>query len=128
MLVGSGIYSIHHKEVHFSDPFTFRPERWLPDRDGAKDLVNHDSKAYGPFQIGPRGCLGKGIAMHELMLSMAHIFFRFDFETVTGEGKVITVEGSVTSPIPGVTELPIQEFVTAQSDGPYVRYRRRDIS
>ncbi|KAH6871618.1 cytochrome P450 67 [Thelonectria olida] len=128
MLVGSGIYSIHHKEAHFSDPFTYRPERWLPDRGGAKDLANHDTKAYGPFQIGPRGCLGKGIAMHELMLSMAHIFFRFDFETVTREGKVITVEGSVASPIPGVTELPIQEFVTAQSDGPYVRYRRRNIS
>ncbi|KAF7554436.1 hypothetical protein G7Z17_g2908 [Cylindrodendrum hubeiense] len=127
-LVGSGIYAVHHKEDHFSDPFTFRPERWLPDRGGATDLKNHETKAYGPFSIGPRGCLGKGIAMNELMLAMAHVFFAMNFETLTADGDVVTVKGPVMSAVPGVTELPIQEYVTAQSEGPYVRYRRRDIS
>lgn len=127
MLVGSSIYSIQHKEEHFSDPHTFRPERWLPDRGGAKDLINHDTRAYGPFQIGPRGCVGKSIALRELTLSMAQILFRLDFQTVDQTGDIITIRGPINSPMLGVSQIPIQEFITARSEGPYVRYRRRHI-
>ncbi|KAH7022076.1 cytochrome P450 [Ilyonectria destructans] len=86
VLLGSGIYAAHHKEDHFSDPLTFRPQRWLPDRVGETELVNHDTKAYGPFSTGPQGGWGKGIAMNELMLAIAHVFFAMDFETLTVDG------------------------------------------
>ncbi|KAL4798420.1 cytochrome P450 [Aspergillus venezuelensis] len=128
-LVGSGIYSIQHKEAHFSDPHTFRPERWLLSTEGEEvpsDIANHEPAAYGPFQIGSRGCVGKAIALQELLLTMAHVFVRMDFEAVDEMGRKVVVEGSVGKPVPGLTELPIQEFITAQATGPFVRFRRRD--
>ncbi|KAL4948588.1 cytochrome P450 [Aspergillus filifer] len=127
-LVGSGIYSIQHKEAHFSDPHTFRPERWLLSTEGEQapaDIVNHEPAAYGPFQIGSRGCVGKAIALQELLLTMAHVFVRMDFEAVDDQGRQVVVEEPVRKPVPGVTELPIQEFITAQATGPFVRFRKR---
>lgn len=84
--VGSGICDVHHKEDHFSDPLTFRPERWLPDCVGETDPANDGTKAYRPFSTGPRGGWGKGIVMNELMLAMDHVFFAMDFETLTADG------------------------------------------
>ncbi|KAL4945563.1 hypothetical protein BDV06DRAFT_184518 [Aspergillus oleicola] len=127
-LVGSGIYSIQHKGAHFSDPHTFRPERWLlssEDEVAPADIVNHEPAAYGPFQIGSRGCVGKAIALQELLLTMAHVFVKMDFEAVDGQGRQVVVEGPVSKPIPGLTELPIQEFITAQAKGPFLRFKRR---
>ncbi len=42
--------------ANFSDPYVFKPERWLSN---STDKKNQDSlEASQPFSIGSRGCIG----------------------------------------------------------------------
>lgn len=59
MQIGVNIYSLHHNEKYFPDPFKFLPERWL---EGSK---NASFQAFAPFMIGPRSCSGKALAYLE---------------------------------------------------------------
>lgn len=46
-------WSITHNPKYFSDPWEFKPERWL-------DPNSTDNKdASRPFLLGPRDCLGR---------------------------------------------------------------------
>ena len=83
--VGVGTYAIHHNAKYFSEPFEYRPERWLeegPDLEIAQ-------KAFAPFSLGPRGCIGKGMAYMEMMIAMARVLKLFDIKVVgtLGEGS-----------------------------------------
>ncbi|KAK6065820.1 cytochrome P450 3A31 [Seiridium cupressi] len=64
-LVGVNIYSLHHNEEYFPDPFVFRPERWLGD-DADKARA-----AFTPFSVGSRTCAGKPLAYQEISLALA---------------------------------------------------------
>ncbi len=46
---------MYHNDIHFRDPFSFCPERFLGDPRFASD--NRD--AFQPFHLGPRNCVGK---------------------------------------------------------------------
>lgn len=83
-------YASSHSPGNFTDPETFAPERWL-----ARDLADDgDSERYAsdrleasqPFTVGPRNCLGKSMAMHEMRLMLACMYFRFDMELVADDG------------------------------------------
>jgi cytochrome P450 len=83
--VGVGTYAIHHNAKYFPEPFEYRPERWLeesPELDIAQ-------KAFTPFSLGPRGCIGKGMAYMEMMIVMARVLMLFDIKVVgtLGEGS-----------------------------------------
>lgn len=51
--IGVNVYSLHHNEVYFREPFRFLPERWLPEESG---LSTEDFKrmrdAFSPFLLG----------------------------------------------------------------------------
>ncbi|RFU24554.1 hypothetical protein B7463_g11785, partial [Scytalidium lignicola] len=87
--VGTSVYSIHHNHKYFPDPFQFRPERWLPDENplGASG-VELARAAHNPFSFGPRSCIGKGMALHEILLTIPMILWQFDFEAVDSPGMV----------------------------------------
>ena len=89
--VGVCMYSLHHNEKYFAEPFTFRPERWLlEDEETLKSM----HAAFSPFSIGSRGCAGKSMAYLETSLVIAKTLWHFNFETAPGElGKA--GEGSV---------------------------------
>ncbi|KAH8781076.1 cytochrome P450 [Diaporthe sp. PMI_573] len=61
--------------VNFSEPFRFRPERWLKGYNGSDDL-----EASQPFSLGARGCLGKSLGWMEARTSLAHLLWNFDLE------------------------------------------------
>lgn len=46
---------MYHDERYFAHADSFHPERWTGDERFAKD----DKKAFQPFQLGPRDCMGK---------------------------------------------------------------------
>ncbi|KAL8661263.1 MAG: hypothetical protein Q9202_005747 [Teloschistes flavicans] len=60
-------------KANFSDPFKFKPERWLGEN--ARDHLD----AVQPFSMGPRGCLGRSLAWMEIRTILAKMHFQYDF-------------------------------------------------
>jgi cytochrome P450 len=90
--VGVNIYSIHHNAEYFPDPFSFKPERWLPECSDPERLkIMHD--AFTAFSMGYRGCAGKAMAYLETELVVAKALWYFDFERAGGDDSAVD-EGS----------------------------------
>ncbi|KAB2568622.1 Averantin hydroxylase [Lasiodiplodia theobromae] len=61
---------------NFKDPERFIPERWLPDSGFETDRKD----ALQPFSTGPRNCLGKNLAYHEMRIMFAKVLWHFDLQ------------------------------------------------
>ncbi|KAL6901277.1 cytochrome P450 [Trichoderma evansii] len=72
--VGAPPYCVNHHAEFFKDPESFLPERWTDDPRFSSD----QPQAFHPFQLGPRACAGKSIALAEIQLLIAKILFHFD--------------------------------------------------
>ncbi|KAH5337001.1 hypothetical protein HBI50_015440 [Parastagonospora nodorum] len=73
-------YPMFHSTRNFVRPDEFAPERWLPE--GAPEFEKDDKKAFNPFSVGPRACLGRNLAQYELKLALSHLIWDFEFELV----------------------------------------------
>jgi cytochrome P450 len=62
---------------NFREPYSFIPERWLP---GNQDFATDKKHALQPFSLGPRGCLGKNMAYHEIRIIMSKVLWHFDIQ------------------------------------------------
>ncbi|KAF2458353.1 cytochrome P450 monooxygenase-like protein [Lineolata rhizophorae] len=65
-------YVVSRLPEAFEHPNDFIPERWY-----SRPELIHDKRAYAPFTIGNRQCVGKNLALVELRLSTAMILKRF---------------------------------------------------
>ena len=119
--VGVCTYALHHRRASFADPFAFRPERWL-----SENRTPAMQAAFAPFSIGPRSCVGKGLARIELSLATAMMLKRFEFEPAPGfehfgggNGKAGTLRGRRD-------EYQVYDHITCAKDGPILRFRERE--
>ncbi|CAE6395358.1 unnamed protein product, partial [Rhizoctonia solani] len=65
-------YTIHYsQEIWGNDAEIYRPERWLEREVG---------KEFNPFSFGPRACVGRNLASMELLIIIASVFHRYQFE------------------------------------------------
>ena len=124
--VGTSIYSIHHNPTYFPEPFLYSPERWLVG-EGVSTPASIESaySAFNPFSIGPRSCIGKGMAITELMLTMAMVCWHFDFKLAEGDtsgGKEFGGEGFGRH---RPNEFQLYDHVTAGKNGPMIHFRVR---
>ncbi|KAB8236162.1 cytochrome P450 [Aspergillus alliaceus] len=71
---------MYHTEKYFHRPYDFCPERWLGDPEFASDR----REALQAFSYGPRGCIGRNLAMIELRLTIARLMWNFDFDPIPG--------------------------------------------
>lgn len=120
--VGTGIYSLHHNSSYFQEPFRFNPERWLDGANGVtKEQVENTRSAFHPFSSGPRGCIGKGFAYHEMTLTLSHILYQFDFYRVErptiGVGERPVIQGHV--------QFLLKDHITGAKEGPELLFRLR---
>ncbi len=69
----------HHDPRWFPEPERFLPERWTEEFE--KNLPKH---AYFPFGAGPRGCIGRPLAMMEATLFLTTIMQRYEFRLAPG--------------------------------------------
>ncbi|KAL8989743.1 MAG: hypothetical protein Q9177_001441 [Variospora cf. flavescens] len=69
--------------LNFVEANTYIPERWLPEADPKYDADR--KRAYEPFMVGPRNCLGKSLAWAEMKLILCKVIWKFDMEL--GEGN-----------------------------------------
>lgn len=82
--------AVHHDPDFWTDPFAFRPERFLvADGGGAGTrLVGPDDerrRRVMSFGAGPRSCPGEAIATTRLFLAVANVVRRFVVEPETDE-------------------------------------------
>ncbi|KAH9885670.1 cytochrome P450 [Xylariomycetidae sp. FL2044] len=131
--VGVNTYSIHHNEAYFPDPFTFKPERWLsdsdsPPADGQDDDIATTAmyRAFVPFSVGGRSCVGKAMAYLETSLVMAKTLWYFDFEKAPGElGEVGGGHSSLSGGRGRVDEFQMYDVITSRHEGPYLKFTAR---
>lgn len=90
----------HHRDSRiWTDPKSFRPERWAGE-------VSRSIDSYFPFGSGPRVCIGKQIALTEAQFTLAHVLQHFD----------VVVEQEQLDLHPGITlrpSGPVQASITA---------------
>ncbi|KAH8918587.1 cytochrome P450 [Atractiella rhizophila] len=94
-------WSMHRNPHFFSDPTSFRPERWL----NPETEERHVAKAFVPFSYGPMNCIGLSLARQEMRILIATMVRNFDMEPIRGGGVedfegaqkdwIVTVLGSL---------------------------------
>ncbi|TWU71772.1 hypothetical protein ED733_002837 [Metarhizium rileyi] len=117
--VGIGIYSLHHNETYHKDPFEYKPERWIVgEACSTRESVQVSRSAFIPFSKGPRSCVGKGFAYHQVTLALARILYEFDFVDVNvnqpGDGGMKT------------GQFELRDHVTGAKSGPFLRFTPRN--
>jgi cytochrome P450 len=121
--VGVSAYSIHHNPDYFPRPFSFTPERWLPEEQTSQGLSLAQS-AFTPFGVGRTSCVGKHLAYQEMGLILAHLIFAFDIRlepgSKLGEGRPGWPRGRER-----VDEFQIYEHFASSSKGPMVQFKLR---
>lgn len=138
--VGVGIYAIHHNPTYFPEHASYRPERWLKST-GAAPSTNGSAKpdvkvagsaaggqlAYSPFSIGPRSCIGKSLAIMELMLTLSTVLWTFDFRD-RDEKYHFDFENSDSGASLNLAppeQFKLRDHITSAKDGPMLEFRRR---
>ncbi|KAK4442242.1 Isotrichodermin C-15 hydroxylase [Podospora aff. communis PSN243] len=89
-LIECQIYSMNHSSAHWSEPFSFKPERFLHrlgEGEKPADGKGDNFDAFRPFQHGTRDCIGRNLAHAEMRLILARLLFHFDIapQEVGGE-------------------------------------------
>ncbi|PWY91663.1 cytochrome P450, partial [Aspergillus sclerotioniger CBS 115572] len=112
--VGVGIYSIHHRAADWPDPFHFDPDRWVGESPG---------RPYMPFSMGARNCIGKPLALAQVMLTMARLFWEFDLRR--GDEKDAEEEEKEEEEEEEEEEYVVADHVTAGGHGPMLCFRPR---
>ncbi|KAI9901973.1 hypothetical protein N3K66_003790 [Trichothecium roseum] len=134
-VVGVPHYTIHHNENYYPAPFHFVPERWIVGEKSSLDgrLTTEDGlrlaqSAFCPFSIGPRGCIGKGLAYVEMMTALARLIYTYDMRRAVGvvdpgEGRPELGWGRHRT-----TEYQLIDTFTSARDGPMVEFRKADLA
>lgn len=135
-VVGVPHYTIHHNPDYYPAPFDFIPERWVQGASatlGGKgvaattittDDVARAQSAFCPFSVGPRGCIGKGLAYHEMTTTLARTIYLYDMRRAVGvkdpgEGSRDLEWGRHRE-----SEYQLIDTFTSARDGPMVEFRK----
>lgn len=138
VVVGVPHYAIHHNAAYYPDPFAFVPERWtagatLPSSSswGARVVGEAEAAAaqaaFCPFSVGPRGCIGKGLAYAEMSTTLARTLWLYDLRRA--QGVVDPAEGGKAGAEWGRDkkgEMQLVDTFTSWKEGVMVDFRRRD--
>ncbi|WP_083880784.1 cytochrome P450 [Nocardia araoensis] len=69
------LLAAHRDPAWGPDADEFDPDRFLPE-----NLRKLPPRVYKPFGTGPRACIGRQFAQHEIMVALAAILHRFELE------------------------------------------------
>lgn len=122
--VATCCYTVQRNPAYFPNPNTFFPERWLPE-DPEDEQLKLAKRAFVPFSLGSRGCLGKNIAYMELTTALAQVMFRSDWKTVEGiQGKV----GETHVGKEKIVNFKLEGHFTSEKNGPYIEFVPRKLT
>jgi len=72
--LGIAQYAMYRSSLHFTNPGTFAPERFL----GAVEYAKDARSVMNSFSIGPRNCIGRNLAWAEIRIILARLLWNFD--------------------------------------------------
>ena len=125
--VGTSVWSLHHNEEHFPDAAVYRPERWIVDEKTGmtEELVAYTKSCFYPFSAGPGNCVGKNLAMLEMMVVVARVFYQMDIKAAPGSdlggGNPKLGWGRRNR-----MEYQMHDTFVSQRKGPMVQFKRRE--
>lgn len=74
------VFSIHRdKSIWGQDANLFKPERFE-----MLDIAQLNSAMFMPFGLGPRNCIGKAAAMHEMKIVIGRLILGYSIEPLSG--------------------------------------------
>ncbi|KYK57384.1 cytochrome P450 [Drechmeria coniospora] len=116
--IAVGVYSIHHSPAYYNDPFCYDPDRWYRPAD-SKGARNESSRLpYMPFSVGARSCVGKPLAIAQIMIVFARLIWEFDLRRADSDFD--WMEKDCTP-----TEYALRDHLTAWKEGPILSIRPR---
>ena len=125
--IGVPHYTLHHNELHYPDPFVFKPERWIVSSDpncekSSEAAVATAQSAFCAFSVGRFGCVGKTLAYAEMSVILARIFWLYDMRLrgSIGEGHTSLGKGRERA-----NEFQTWDGFTSTHEGPMVEFKRR---
>ncbi|CAG2170307.1 unnamed protein product [Oppiella nova] len=105
VIVEIPVYAIHNDPEYYPDPFTFNPDRFMPE-----NRYNIQPYTYLPFGSGRLHCIGMRFALLSAKLALANISQKFRFSRVTD------------------TDVPLVYIQTVRSGQPIVGLDRPEAS
>ena len=128
VLIGTSAWSLHHNEEYFLDAYLYRPERWIADdKTGvtAEDVA-HARSCWYPFSAGPSNCVGKNLAILELMIAIARTLYQMDIRlppgNTLGEGAPHLGWGRRNRNM-----FQLKDAYVTLRDGPMVQFKKRAV-
>jgi hypothetical protein len=114
-------YAVHRNPAYFPEPNKFCPERWLCDvADGTgNDQTKQARRAFNPFGVGPRTCVGWKLALTEIHVVIAKTVFLHEIRVAP---KAPCCHGSLTSQ---GCEFKQKSYAVAVVNGPNLQFRKR---
>ncbi|KAH8705075.1 putative benzoate 4-monooxygenase cytochrome P450 [Talaromyces proteolyticus] len=132
-VAASHVYAMHHNEKYYPDPYSYRPERWLPPTPAYENesiSVTQEAKsAFLAFSHGPRNCIAVNLAYLNLSLSVARLVWMADFRVPHYPSLVRIGEGDPNDKNPlrrRVNEYQLYDIFASDKKGPMLEFRRRD--
>jgi len=97
----TNLWSAHMDPEVWTDPDTFRPERFFDENDNI--IINQDLMI--AFSLGKRACLGEQLARQELFLILAGILQQFNILPPEGQPHITEEMRVVQTIVPAPYEL-----------------------
>jgi cytochrome P450 len=125
-LVSTAVWAMQYNPDYYAEPLAFRPERWIVGENGStEESVALAESAFSTFSTGPRGCVGKNMAMLEMRIVIAKLIWKFemrrDQKSNLGGG---TPEGEWGRK--EVDQYQTWDISVANRKGPLIQFRERN--
>ncbi|KAJ8044383.1 Cholesterol 24-hydroxylase [Holothuria leucospilota] len=101
-------FAMGRREEFFSDPLTFKPERFY------RTMI--EPHTFVPFAVGPRSCIGQQFALMEMKVIMARLLQTFDLRWVPDQSTDFIEEMTAKLKDGGLHYLTICDNDSAEND------------
>ncbi|KAI0469236.1 benzoate 4-monooxygenase cytochrome P450 [Xylaria cf. heliscus] len=125
-IVGTPDWANTRNQEVYGDAGVFRPERWIAgDLSGTtKEEVTRVRHNFNPFSSGPFSCVGKKLAIAEMMIIVARTLYRFEMRRAPGStlgcGRPDLCWGCTDE-----NQFQLTDAYISIRHGPEVQFRRR---